>query len=322
MAIAAGAISGTTNPSYCSKLLQREPGYIRPLIQRAAREIDNVDTAADIIYQKVTKRFMDAFLPLYAESAGTQGFVTMQDNPNRDENPELIVEAALRHGNLGPNYMAKVPATESGMKAIEYLIGRGIPVCATECFSLSQAIAVCELHRKTSKVTGRFPPFFLTHITGIFDEEIKSRVVAEGIDVDPELVARAGCIVARRIYKVVKSRGYGITLLGGGARGTKHFTEFVGGDFHITLNWDTMKELINSNQPVIARIDAWDPQEDIEELRKKLNVFAQAYCEDGLKAEEFKGFAPLQRFRNSFIKGWSDLCQAIESSRGPRARGS
>jgi len=321
MALTSGAISGTTNPSYCSRLLKREAAFIGPFIQTVANGFEDTDTAADIIYQKVTERFMSAFFPLYKRSSMKQGFVTMQDNPNKDDDSDSIVNAALRHKKVGKNYMAKIPVIEPGMEAMAYLIKQDIPVCATECFSLSQAIAMCELYESVSKRSGNSPPFFITHITGIFDEEIKGTVAREMIDLEPQLVAQAGCIVARKIYKDIRKRGYRTTLLGGGARGTEHFTEFVGGEMHVTLNWDTIRELINADLQVVARIDAEAPREVIEELSRKLPDFRRAYYEDGLKPDEFKGFAPLQRFRNSFLQGWNDLIQAIENTKRIQATG-
>ena len=48
--IAAGAINVTTNPSYCSKLLQREACYIRRIIDEVAAEVQDDNIAADSVY--------------------------------------------------------------------------------------------------------------------------------------------------------------------------------------------------------------------------------------------------------------------------------
>ena len=48
LAIAAGAINVTTNPSYCSKLLKGEPEYIRRVIDDVIAETSNDDAAADL----------------------------------------------------------------------------------------------------------------------------------------------------------------------------------------------------------------------------------------------------------------------------------
>ena len=46
--------------------------------------------------------------------------------------------------------------------------------------------------------SGKHPPFYLTHITGIFDEHLKNVVKREGINISPDVLWQAGCIVARR----------------------------------------------------------------------------------------------------------------------------
>jgi transaldolase len=104
-------------------------------------------------------------------------------------------------------------------------------------------------------------------------------------------------------------------MLGGGARGTHHFTEFVGGDLHVTMNWSTIRELNDLDGEVTSRIDAEDPPDLVDELMEKLPDFRRAYLDDGLGAGEFEGFAPLQRFRSMFVEGCRALHEAVRSRR-------
>ena len=306
-AIEAGAINGTTNPAYGSKLLKSEPEYMVEVIDGVISEVEDDDTAADQIYQIISGRFMEGFLPLYESSGGQQGFVTMQDDPRRDDEADWIVEATLRHAKVAPNYMAKIPVIESGMEAMARLVEFDIPICATEVFSVAQAVAMGDIYARSSAQSGKSPPFYLTHITGIYDEEIQAQVTRDGIDIDPEIVRLAGTIVMRKQYRVLKEKGYATTMLGGGARGTHHFTEWVGGDAHITINWSTFQELLELDPPIVNRIDATDDLKIIEELREKIPDFRRAYDDDGLTPSEFADFAPLLRFRNNFIDG----CDAV-----------
>ena len=314
-AIAAGAINCTTNPAYCSKLLDGEPDYVRNVVDGVVKEIPDDDEAAERVYQIAAARVMRMFLPLYEASGGTQGFVTIQGDPRKDDDPDLIVAEALRQQKLGPNFMAKIPVTVAGSQAIAELVSRNIPLCATEVFSIDQAIYICEAYQREARKSGKHPPFFVTHITGIFDEYEGLLVKREKIDVSPEALFQAGCIIARKEYRVLKERGYPGTLLGGGARGNQHFTEFVGGDFHITINWSTAQDLIDLDGPVVSRIDAAAPQAIVEELTEKLPDFRKAYYEGGMRPEEFKDFGPLQHFRNSFLKGYGRLLEEVAARR-------
>ena len=104
-------------------------------------------------------------------------------------------------------------------------------------------------------------------------------------------------------------------MLGGGARGTHHFTEMVGGIIHVTINWSTVQEILEANPPVVPRVeDPVDPSV-IDELCQKLPDFRKAYSDEGLAPEEFQDFGPLQHFRGMFMKGWDILLQTIQERR-------
>lgn len=314
-ALAAGAISCTTNPTYASKLIRSEPEYITPIIDRAIRMMPDDGAAADYVCQEATARIVARFLPLYERSGGTQGFVTIQSDPRKDEDANAILEANLRYRALGPNFMAKVPVTEAGLKAMEVLFADNVPVCATEVFAIDQAVAVCELYRRTAQKTGKHPPFYVTHITGIFDEYLSKVAASESIAISPETLGLAGSAVARKAYHLLKARGYPTTMLGGGARSARHFTDFVGGDVHITINWSTAQELINADPSVTPRIDSETPPHLVNELSARLTDFRLAFREDALPEEEFAHFGPVQLFRSNFIAGYEHLLAEIAARR-------
>jgi transaldolase len=273
------------------------------------------DTAADTVALEATKRLAAGFLPLYEQSGGAQGFVTLQDDPRKEEDWTRIVHMALRCRELGPNFMAKIPVTQAGLQAIESLVAENIPLCATEVFGLDQAVAVCELYARASTKTGHTPPFYVTHITGIFDEYLGKLVEKEGISIAPDRLAWAGSTVGRAEYRLLKERGYRTTLLGGGARGTRHFTDFVGGDVHITINWSTAQELIETDPPVASQIDLPTPSDIEEELRAKLPDFQRAFTLGAMPVEEFAEFGPVVLFRNNFIAGYEHLVAEIAARR-------
>jgi transaldolase len=314
-ALAAGAVACTTNPSYCAKLLQSEPAYLRAVVDRAVEEVKDNDAAAERVYHEASARIMRCFRPLYDRSGGTQGFVTIQDDPRCDDDAPHIVEVTERCRALGPNFMTKIPVIAAGVEAIEELVARNVPICATEVFAVSQAVHICEVYRRAAAKSGQHPPFYVTHITGIFDQYLAETVKAERILIAPDILAQAGCLIARKQYHLLKARGYEGTLLGGGARGTHHFTEFVGGDFHITVNWSTAEELLAADGPVTARIDVPTPREAVEELRAKVPGFRRAYDEDGLAVEEFADFGPLVFFRAMFLNGYARLLDEVAERR-------
>jgi transaldolase len=285
------------------------------VIDGVIRQTADEETAADLVQQRLVKRIMQRFLPLYERKPGLEGLVSIQGDPHADDDPDHIISEALCYRNLEKNFITKIPLTEAGLKAIEILIAENMPIIATEVFAIAQVTQVCELYQRVSQRCGKHPPFYVTHITGIFDEYLMNVVKREGVEIAPEVLHQAGCAVARKQHRVLKERGYPGIMLGGGARGTHHFTEMVGGHLHITINWSTAEEILKMDPPVVNRMDALVPKEVTEELCDKLPDFRKAFLDDGLKTEEFKDFGPLQHFRNAFVRGWDVLLQTIKQRR-------
>jgi transaldolase len=278
-------------------------------------ENDDNDATAAAVYDQAALRIMRRFRPLYDSSRGRHGYVTVQDDPRADDDPEAIIKTALRGRSMGENYMAKIPVTQAGAKAIEELVAYDVPICATEIFSISQAIYICELYDRAAHATRKHPPFYVTHITGILDQYLAETAQRQKIVIAPEVLAQAGCAVARKEYHLIKERGFGGTMLGGGARADYHFTEMVGGDIHVTINWSTAESLIAADGPVVSRADAETPQAVLDELNAKLPDFGKAYQEDGLSPAEFADFGPLLLFRSMFTAGYAHLLKEIATRR-------
>ncbi len=293
-----------------------ERDEVSKLVVQAISNTTDDNRAADLVQQGLVKRIMNIFLPLYERQPGLQGFVSIQGNPQADEDSKHIVDEALRYRELGKNFIAKIPVTEAGLRAMEALIAENMPTIATEVMGIAQAIEACEMYQRVSASAGVHPPFYLTHITGILDEHLTNVVRKERIEISPGVLSQAGCIVARKQYRIFKERNYPGTMLGGGARGLHHFTEMVGGEIHITINWKgTADKLIELNPLVADRVHAPAPQEVVDELLEKIPDFAKAYIEDGLSTEEFRSFGPVVLFRSSFIAGWQHLLDVIKRRR-------
>jgi len=317
-AILAGAISCTTNPTYAMKQIfkEDEKDYVLNIVDEVVKDVKDDNEACDLIQQKLVKRMLNKFLPLYERNPGKEGFVSIQGNPFADDDTDHIIEEALRYRKLGKNFIAKIPVTKAGLKAIEALIPEDMPMIATEVMGIAQAVYTCEMYQQVSKKCGKHPPFYLTHITGIFDDYLRNIVKRDNIDISPDVLWQAGCIVARKQYKIFKERKYPGIMLGGGARGLHHFTEMVGSEMHVTINWTgTADKLIEVNPPVVYRMFNPVPQKVIDDLLEKIPDFRRAYMEDGLTVDEFKDFGPVVLFRDSFLKGWTYMLKIIQERR-------
>jgi transaldolase len=315
LAIAHGGVSCTTNPTYGANMIRRDETFARVVIRDCLKQSPDDDVVADLVQQRLVARILEIFRPLYDASQGKDGYVSIQGDPRADTDPDHIIGEALRYRALGPNFIAKIPATAAGLKAMEQLLGEGMQVIATEIFGIAQMVATCEMYRRAAAKGGKRPVFYVTHITGIFDEHLKEYVQKNDITIAPEVLAVAGATVCRKQYRLMQERGYDGILLGGGARGTNHFTDFVGGAMHITINWSTAAEILALNPPIVNRMATETPSTVIAELEAKLPDYRKAWREGDLAPEEFAAYGPVQRFRNQFIRGWTQLLETIQEER-------
>ena len=307
LALSAGVKNCTTNPAYCNRLIKNEPGYLRSVIDSVIVHEKDDDAAADLVYQCAVGRILKKF--------ANTGYVTSQPDPRLEADADRYLKAIGDHIKLAGNYMAKIPVTAAGIKVIEAVLRKGTPVCATEIFSVSQAICVCGLHKRVCEEINKRVPIYITHITGIFDECLSRYAKLNNIDIAPETLGKAGAAVGRKQYRMIKNRGYDVRMLGGGARGACHFTDFVGGDMDVTLNWSTIKELDSIGFEPVELINEEVSDDIIQELRSKFDDFRKAYDDDALCPEEFEDYRPVALFRNNFLEGYYALLAEIAARR-------
>jgi transaldolase len=314
LAIQNGASGCTNNPSYTQKMLDHptEGEYALKLLEETIRETQCRDTIAE--YQRrLVKPTSEKFLPIFTKSGGQKGFVSIQGDPILEDDPDVVIREAMHNRSLSPNICCKIPTTASGLKAMEYLINRDVPLNATEIFGVHQAVIMCETYQKASRKYGKSPMLYISHIAGIYDDYLQGWVEKEHIDISPDVLWQAGLAVARKVYQIIQERHYPGIMIAGGARGLHHFTEMVGGKVCCTINWEgTANRLLEQNPPVVYRLFNPVPQQVIDELMEKLPDFKRGYLEDGLEVEEFEDFGPVRLFRSIFTTSWSRVSDLIE----------
>jgi len=317
-AITEGALGCTNNPSYSQKMFDHpdEGAYASVILEEVLREFKDDDEAIEVFQRRLVKPIADKFMPIFQHTSGQHGYVSIQGDPIREDDPNIVIADARENRKLSPNICCKIPTTTAGMKAMEVLVAENVPLNATEIFGISQMISICEMYEKMSSQSGKSPKLFISHIAGIYDDFLRNYVEQNQVDISPDVLHQAGLAVARKAYQIMKERGYHATFIGGGARGLYHFTEMVGADACITINWEgTADKLIETNPPVVYRLFNPVPQKVIDELLEKLPDFRRGYLEDGLEIEEFEGFGPVQLFRNSFTKSWKRILDLIKDRR-------
>jgi transaldolase len=246
MAIKEGALGCTNNPSYTQKMLDHpiEGSYAMAVLDEVIKEIEDDTTVAVEFQAHIVKPIAESFLPMFLESRGKNGYVSIQGDPFHDEESSYIIKESLENREIAPNICCKIPTTKPGIEAMKELVPLDIPLNATECFGISQVLAICDTYEKVSKDCGKKPMFYMSHIAGIYDDYLRNYVRENNIQISSDVLWQAGLAIARKAYDVMKNRGYSAVFIGGGVRGLHHFTEMVGGEVCIT---STGRELrINS----------------------------------------------------------------------------
>lgn len=321
LALAQGAMGCTTNPSYGGNLLRRVPDYVKPIIEEAVAEAslaENDLQLADRIQERLVRRILAKFRPLWDASGGMEGFVSIQGSPESDHDGERIAEEAHRARTLGPNATPKLPATLPGFRALEEMVADDSPTIVTEVFSLDQVVYACELYNRVSGATGHTPPFIMSPITGIFADHLKKVARRDGIDVDFATVDWTGVALGRACHELVRERSYPVMLLFGGARVPIDYTGLVGGWTAATVNYSTVAEILKDDPPVQRTIN--DPVDSaiLRTLTDHFEDFRRGMTLGSLSPEEFEGFGPVQHFRDAFMEGWQSVLAEVRAQRAGR----
>lgn len=102
----------------------------------------------------------------------------------------------------------------------------------------------------------------------------------------------------------------------GGARGLHHFTEMVGCEAVVTINWKgTAEELIMQDPPVVQRFLQPTPYSVIDELCEKIPDFQKAYEINAIKPSEYEEYGPVVLFRENFEEAWTNALGFIKDKR-------
>ncbi|MDO8685085.1 MAG: transaldolase family protein, partial [Clostridiales bacterium] len=314
LAIKAGAVGCTQNPAYTWKMIDStdENQYVLGELDKILKEQKDDNEVEVMLQRELVSKIAKIFLPIYEASGAKAGYVSIQGDPFH-EDIDTIIRHAHYNREAGPYIMAKIPVTKEGLEAIEVLAAEKIPINATEVMAVKQALDVCEVYTKVTKGIKNPAPIYFSHITGIYDEYLQKLVREQGVEVSPDALWQAGISIAKKIYWMVREKGYPVGFIGGGARGLHHFIEMVGADCCITINWiGAADELLKQDPPVVQRFLQPTPFSVVDELLEKLEDYRKGYLVNAITPEEYEEFGPVVLFRKSFEKAWSSALEFIK----------
>jgi transaldolase len=129
----------TSNPTIFDKAINSGSDYNNQI-----QELKKQDKSIFAIYDDITitdiQDAADIFRPVYEQTKGHDGYVSLEINPKLAYNTQETIKEGKRLATKvnRPNVMFKVPATDAGYEAISALLADGINVNVTLIFSLEQ----------------------------------------------------------------------------------------------------------------------------------------------------------------------------------------
>jgi transaldolase len=320
-AIECGAVGCTLNPAYMAKALEdpAEQQFVLDKIREFIKTEPDDTTVAEKLQTFLVTNIAKLFMPIFETTGGLQGRVSIQGDPF-NEKADHIIAYGRHNAAQSPNITPKIPVVPQGLKAIGVLLKEGISINSTEIFAMQQFIDVAEVYKETTAGMKNPPTLFYSHIIGIFDEYLQNYVQDNKVDILPDILWQAGSAVAKKMEQLRIERGYRVRMISGGARGLQHFTEMVGAESCITINWKGASDLLLEQNPmVIQRFFRPAPLSVLDELDNKLPDFRKAYEIGALKPEEYEEYGPVRLFFGSFISGWKKVLETIAQCRCPAA---
>ena len=136
--------------------------------------IDDIGEAADLL------------LPVYEESGGNDGFVSIEVSPLLARDTQATIDQALSLSSRlsRPNIMVKVPGTDEGIPAVRALLEEGVNINITLLFSVENYVAVantyCEAMRARLKKglpvekIRSVASFFVSRVDTAVDKQLNS----------------------------------------------------------------------------------------------------------------------------------------------------
>jgi transaldolase len=224
----------TVNPSILDNAIRKTDDY-KDAIQSLLAEGQAPAQIYEALAVEDVRQAADAFRPLYKDSKGQYGFVSLEVSPYLAHDAEGTIEEAHRFWRKvdRPNLMIKVPGTPEGLEAIRRLTATGINVNVTLLFGLPRYREVAAAYiagleeriecGKPVDTIASVASFFLSRIDSLVDPMLERLATRgeRGSQLAGELrgeVAIASAKVAYQIYQEIFENGQFRSAADHGAR--------------------------------------------------------------------------------------------------------
>jgi len=189
----------TSNPAIFEKAISSDPAYGEEI-----SALGRAGATREALYETLVVadigRTADSFLPLYRQSEGRDGYVSIEVSPllARDASASVQEARALWKHLDRPNIMIKIPGTQEGLEAVGTLLAEGINVNVTLLFSVQRYGDVLETYlaalearlarAQSLERVASVASFFLSRI------DVKVDAMLDGMSSDPTHAQEAGTL--------------------------------------------------------------------------------------------------------------------------------
>jgi transaldolase len=200
----------TSNPTIFQKAIVGQAAYddqFRSLMEHH----ESVDDAYwDLVIDDV-QHALDLLRPIYDESAGGDGFVSLEVAPGLANDTEGTIASARQLDDriTQPNLLVKIPGTAAGIPAIRQMIAEGRSINVTLIFSLERYAEVIEAYLAGLEACdgdlGRVhsvASFFVSRV----DTEVDRRLQKIGTEEALALQGKAAIAQAKLAYELFRSQ--------------------------------------------------------------------------------------------------------------------
>ena len=309
-----GAVGATCNPVIALTAIRNHPDVWEPRLRVLAAE-NPTWGESELGWQAVRELSVRAaaqLLPAFEASGGRNGRLSIQTDPRLHRDRDALVEQAVEFSALAPNIIVKIPATATGIAAMEEAAYRGVSINATLSFTVAQAVAVGEaLERALDRREAEgLPPQEFGHVVtimgGRLDDWLKAWTQRQRILVTPGTLDWAGVAALKRAHAIFSERGYRSRILSAAFRNHLQWSELVGGDLVVSPPFDWQARIIENDIPASDRIAVPLAPDILDELLA-LPEFVRAYEPYGLSHEEFAEFGAARNTLRQFLDAAAQL---------------
>ena len=209
----------TSNPAIFNKAISKSQDYDEQIRELAKRGLSTADIYEALVVRDVQDA-CDAFQPVFEQSEGLDGYVSLEVSPYLARHTRETMEEArhLFQRVNRPNCFIKIPGTVEGLPAIEDMLYEGININVTLLFSVQRYEQVAHTYIKAlqrraaegKKLSGisSVASFFVSRIDVMIDQLLQHRLLPQDppqkSELPSQLMGKIAVANARLAYQSFK----------------------------------------------------------------------------------------------------------------------